>query len=973
MASRTVLARLVLDGVEGVITGFKKAGSAAVEYGNVAMKAGDKATAWTTKHRSQLDSVGGSLVKMGAVGVVALGGLVKSAVDWESAWAGVTKTVNGTPEQLAAIEQGLRDMTKVLPASHEELAAVAEAAGQLGIETDSVLGFTKTMVDLGETTNLSSEEAATSLAQLMNVMGTAQSDVGRLGAAVVALGNDGASTEADIVAMAQRIAAAGNQAGMSEADVLGFASALSSVGVEAEAGGTAVSLTFKQMGDAARNGGDELDLIAEASGMSAAEFRRAWQEDAGTAVATFVEGLGAMQSSGEDVNGLLEELGMTGIRQTDSLLRLAGATKAAGTEQDLLRESLELGTDAWIENMALVEEAEQRYATPAAKAQMALNALKDEAITLGQTLLPVFADLVSGVSDFAEMIGGLPEPVKDVGLKILAVGSAGAIAVGGVMKIAAGLASMRVTAQALGLTLRTMTLTMGAAGVALTAAGFILAAFSGQQADAKDRVDAYTAAMREQNSVTGESTRIAAAKQLIDNGAMDKAKELGVALNDVTDAVLGNDAAYKRVTTAIDDEIAALDKEIEAKVASGGYTSDLSEEQRRLLQLQQELTGAVDTNRESFAEAAGNYTDLQAATEGIADSSETAADAAQAHAEAEQKRAEQVAAAEQALIDARDAAQAYGDMLLQLSGSQIGVESAIDGVTASLKENGKTLDLDSEKGRNNQKALDDLARASMSYITTLDEQGASTEEIAAATERARGEWVKGAVAMGMTQAQAEELAAAYFAIPEDVKTTVVLPGAKTSKQEADDLNDALEGLPDDIKSKVSVEADRAGYNAALAMLQELARTRTAFIRVVTTGATRAPTVGRTLMEADGGVVDYYANGGLREKHVAQIAAAGSLRVWAEPETGGESYIPLAPSKRARSLQIWQETGRRLGVQGFANGAVVGGSSSSVVGDTFIVQPGAFTGAFSGVRTAADMEAIADDLPRLIAQKGRRNG
>ena len=56
-------------------------------------------------------------------------------------------------------------------------------------------------------------------------------------------------------------------------------------------------------------------------------------------------------------------------------------------------------------------------------------------------------------------------------------------------------------------------------------------------------------------------------------------------------------------------------------------------------------------------------------------------------------------------------------------------------------------------------------------------------------------------------------------------------------------------------------------------------------------------------EADGGVLDFYANGGMRERHVAQVAPAGSWRVWAEPETGGEAYIPLAPSKRGRSRKV----------------------------------------------------------------------
>jgi hypothetical protein len=77
--------------------------------------------------------------------------------------------------------------------------------------------------------------------------------------------------------------------------------------------------------------------------------------------------------------------------------------------------------------------------------------------------------------------------------------------------------------------------------------------------------------------------------------------------------------------------------------------------------------------------------------------------------------------------------------------------------------------------------------------------------------------------------------------------------------------------------------------------------------------------------ADGGILEAYANGGVREDHVAQIAKGGEWRVWAEDETGGEAYIPLSPTKRKRSVEIWEETGRRLNAfaaGGFATSADV---------------------------------------------------
>ena len=75
-------------------------------------------------------------------------------------------------------------------------------------------------------------------------------------------------------------------------------------------------------------------------------------------------------------------------------------------------------------------------------------------------------------------------------------------------------------------------------------------------------------------------------------------------------------------------------------------------------------------------------------------------------------------------------------------------------------------------------------------------------------------------------------------------------------------------------------------------------------------------------KANGGIA--FANGGITafangaENHVAQIAPAGAMRLWAEPETGGEAYIPLAPSKRAQSTAIYEEVGKRLGLGGGAD-------------------------------------------------------
>lgn len=130
-----------------------------------------------------------------------------------------------------------------------------------------------------------------------------------------------------------------------------------------------------------------------------------------------------------------------------------------------------------------------------------------------------------------------------------------------------------------------------------------------------------------------------------------------------------------------------------------------------------------------------------------------------------------------------------------------------------------------------------------------------------------------------------------------------------------------------------------------------------------------------LQEADGGIVSYYSNGGVRkgENHVAQIAPAGAWRVWAEPETGGEAYIPLALSKRSRSLEILKQTAQKMGakVSEFANGSPIkrlGGPSEPAPIWSGTYTPG--SGLVNSAGVILDRGGQISDLQALIASYQR---
>ena len=405
-----------------------------------------------TKVSTKVENLGNKLTKVLTTSIVGTGvATVKSAMDFETAFTGVEKTVDATDEQLAELKQGIKDLAKEIPSSTTEISAVAEAAGQLGIQTENVLSFSKAMIDLGNSTNLTADEAASQLAKFANITQMSQKDFDKLGSSIVDLGNNYATTEADIVNMAMRLAGAGHQVGMSEGQILGLATALSSVGIEAEMGGSAISKAMVKMQNAVEQGGSKLDTVlkktgmtlrelelmsandskgfkelsqsigmtstevkqlitagtnledfASVSGMTAEQFKKAWKEDASGALSAFIKGLGNAQNKGESAITMLSEMGLTEVRLRDSLLRAANAG-------DLFNNAIETGTKAWNENTALTNEANKRYATLESRFKKTLNKTNNLAINLGEKLTPAINKALDKADGFIDKLDGLSE------------------------------------------------------------------------------------------------------------------------------------------------------------------------------------------------------------------------------------------------------------------------------------------------------------------------------------------------------------------------------------------------------------------------------------------------------------------------------------------------------------------------------------------------------------------------------------
>lgn len=365
----------------------------------------------------QMSTAGRSLTVGLTLPILAVGaGAIKSAIDFETAFSGIRKTVDATEGQFQKLSDGIRKMAKETGTSANDLAAIGEAAGALGIATEDILEFIGVVNRLDVATDLTSEAASTALGKLKNVLDLTVGDLENFSAAIVDLGNTGSSTEPEIVDLALRIAGAGRNAGLSAAEILGLSAAVADAGINAERGGTAVQKTLQDMALAVTNGGKELATFGKVAGTTGAEFAEAFGEDPATATASFVEGLQRIhkEAGPGGVLTVLKDLGITESRQVATLQTLS---QAQSTVTDKLRQA----NKAYADGTAAQEEFEKKQATTERRLAMLRERFRDVGITLGEALIPVLEQatpvieaIAGAIERAAQWFSNLPGPVKTV-------------------------------------------------------------------------------------------------------------------------------------------------------------------------------------------------------------------------------------------------------------------------------------------------------------------------------------------------------------------------------------------------------------------------------------------------------------------------------------------------------------------------------------------------------------------------------
>jgi TP901 family phage tail tape measure protein len=368
---------------------------------------------------ANFDKVGKGLATIGAVagGAVAVG-LYKSAeaaINWQDAFQGVIKTVDETDLRKSGssfdkLGMNLRDMAREMPNTAIELAGIAEQAGALGIKAADIEAFTRQVAILASTTNVSADEAATSLGQLQNVIGLTGADFDNFAASLVDLGNKGASTEASILDIAKRSGAAGKLFGIAKEETLGWAAAAANLGMNEELAGTALQTLFLKSMPQFTHAGKTMQKLL---GKNAKQIAKAYKEDAGGSLESLIGSLRKLPKAAR-----LETIQKL-FGKTSGLTRLVlGLSESVDTN---LTPSLDTAATSWESATAAQVEFDKRTQTVKSQLQILKNNVTDAAISVGEGFAPAIGRAAAKLSEFLKVPGNrsaLQDLGKDIGRMI---------------------------------------------------------------------------------------------------------------------------------------------------------------------------------------------------------------------------------------------------------------------------------------------------------------------------------------------------------------------------------------------------------------------------------------------------------------------------------------------------------------------------------------------------------------------------
>jgi TP901 family phage tail tape measure protein len=739
----------------------------------------------TLKHKQSLDDISKGLAGVGVAAGIGFGLAVKKFADFDKAMSNVKAATHETTGNMQLLRDAALEAGSRTAFSATEAAAAIENLAKAGVSTRDILnGGLNGALDLAAAGGLDVAQAAETAATAMTQFKLTGQDVPHIADLLAAAAGKAQGEVSDMAAALNQSGLVAAQMGLSIEETTGTLAAFASAGLLGSDAGTSFKtmlLRLANPADGAATAMEELGIhaydaqgafigIAPLAEQLQSKLKGLTQEQRDSALAT-IFGSDAIRAA-----NVLYSNGAKGIAEWTTKVNDAGfAAETAAIKQDNLRGDLEkLG-----------------------------GAFETALIKLGEGGDGGLRSLTQGVTGLVDEFSDLPPAAQQAALGIAAVTAATALSGAGALKVVTAVAGMREAFQNLGRAGKGLTLSLGAVGIALTAAVAIYGHFSSRNEEAERRADELAETLDKQTGAITKNTRAWVAQELQNSGALDLAKNLGLNLSTVTDAALGNA-----------DALTLLNGQLDRFTKAGVNAYDPNRSGISL-----KSAGEAAQLREQIGGLSGSLTDAQSKTRDLAAATTENKSAQQIQAEAVAAANQQLRQQKQSLDDVIEAMHRASGAALTLSGSQIAYQQAIDDASQSAKEHGRTLDITTEKGRQNRAALNDIAEAANDQTDALLRSGKGYGSAKSNAESARKTFIQVATQMTGNKKTAEALARELIDIPKNVNTNVKNNADAAKSKATDYRKNGLEKLPKSKNTSVGV----TGIPTAKQRLSEFAR------------------------------------------------------------------------------------------------------------------------------------------------------
>jgi TP901 family phage tail tape measure protein len=935
MAERTVRASFLIN-VDGAIANLNKLQAKVKDTASNAGKDFDN-------NKKGVDEFSNTLLKVGATAAIGVGLAVKRFADFDKAMSAVQAATHETTGNMNLLREAAMQAGKDTAFSATEAAQGIENLAKAGVSTSDIIGGGLAgALDLAAAGEISVAEAAETAATAMTQFKLSGKDVPHIADLLAAGAGKAQGSVHDMGMALKQSGLVAAQFGISLEDTTGTLAAFASAGLIGSDAGT----SFKTM----------LIALAKPSKESS-DLMRELGINAYDAQGAFI-GLPALA---EQLKTRLS--GLTQEQRNHALAQIFGndALRAANVLYDQGAAGITDWTTKVNDSGYAAETARIQTDNLTGDVERLGGALDTALIQGGSGANAALRALVQTADSAVTMFANLPPAVSATATALASVAAIGGLGAAGLLKGVGAARDLRAEWTALGRTGRTLTLSMGAIGIALTAAAVVYGVFAERNAEAAQRVDDLKSTLDEQTGAITGNTRAYVANKLAQSGMAEDAKQFGLNLAEVTDAALGNEVALSSVVGTLDMVIAANERYQRGSKDSGAQQqADAAKALRdELLGLNGSLSEA-EKQQKLAAEGAKENT---GATAGQASAAAAAASATAQQAQQHEAAAAALAQQEQATNALITAMNRMPGLVLSLRDAQRGWFESLESANAALKENGRTLDITTPKGRANQQSLDNMAKSANDVTEAMIRNGSSNRNVVATYEANRAGLIKTAQQFGLTKAQAVDYANKVLAIPKktntDIKATITDLQAKlaTAKRELANPNLTKE-------RKAQIKANIAQLEAALATARaQLANLPTSKTVTLTTRHITERIV-RTQTATGGGRAPTFADGGQLGGHSPHSRAdnllfLGTAKEWVQPVASVNYYGP----DFMRDVQ----TRRFPKPAGYADGGQLGSSRWSGSG-----QPVYMPAPVIPVTYVTNQIIIGGEVTRVVQQEIRGN-